>query len=684
MTRGIFVIGTDTGVGKTVISAAIAAGLKAEKFNIGVMKPVQAGGTDAQFLMMAAEVKDPFDLVCPYSFKAPVSPALAAKLQKETISIEKIKSCLSILSQKHEFMLVEGAGGFHVPLKDNYLLGDLAAETGFPVVIVSRTGLGTINHTLLTIEACRQKGIEVLGIIFNQTENKPLTVIEKTNPETISKLTGVPVLGVVPYESSLRTAKGSEAIPVLRKIVKKIKINAIATPKTGVRDDRQLLKSWDKKYIWHPFTQMKDYEKEEPVIIEEGKGSYIKDIDGNWYIDGVSSLWVNVQGHRKKELDDSIKNQLNKIAHSTLLGLGNVPSIELAKKLIEIAPKGLKKVFYSDSGSTAVEIALKIAFQCCQQTGQKKKTKFISFVNAYHGDTIGSVSVGGMDLFHKVYKPMLFNTIKINAPYCYRCHLGLSYPACKLKCTQALENILKRQNQEIAGLIIEPLIQGAAGMLTQPKGYMKKVREICTKYNVLMIADEVATGFGRTGRMFACEHEKVSPDIMCVAKSITGGYLPLAATLTTGQVYNGFLADYSQQRTFFHGHTYTGNPLACAVAIANLKLYEKEKLISKLQSKINFLKNELKRFRQLGHVGDIRQQGMMVGIELSKNRKSKEDYTYAEKIGIRVINEARNHGVLLRPLGSVIVLMPPLSISKKELKTLLDAAYISIKTVTEN
>ncbi|OGS28010.1 MAG: adenosylmethionine--8-amino-7-oxononanoate transaminase [Elusimicrobia bacterium RIFOXYB2_FULL_48_7] len=446
------------------------------------------------------------------------------------------------------------------------------------------------------------------------------------------------------------------------------------------QEQNQKLKTWDKKYVWHPFTQMKDYEKEKPIIIEEGKGSYIKDTDGKWYIDGISSLWVNVHGHRKKELDDAIRNQLNKIAHSTLLGLGNAPSVELAKKLVEIAPKGLSKVFYSDSGSTAVEIALKIAFQYQQQTGNTRKTKFVSFVNAYHGDTIGSVSVGGMDLFHKIYKPMLFNTIKASAPYCYRCHLGLKHPACKLKCLAGLENILKKQNREIAALIIEPLIQGAAGMLTQPKGYIRKVRELCTKYGMLMIADEVATGFGRTGTMFACQHENVTPDIMCVAKSITGGYLPLAATLTTQQIYNGFLADYSRQKTFFHGHTYTGNPLACAVAIANLELYEKEKLIPKLQGKIAFLRNELQRFHELEHVGDIRQQGMMVGIELVKNKKTKLDYAYSEKIGIRVIKEARKHGVILRPLGPVIVLMPPLSISINELKTILDGAYKSIQT----
>lgn len=471
------------------------------------------------------------------------------------------------------------------------------------------------------------------------------------------------------------------------------------------RKEIKRLEEWDKKYIWHPFTQMKDWISESNLIIERGKGSYLYDIHGNRYLDGVSSLWVTVHGHRKKEIDNAIKAQLKKVAHSTLLGLSNVPAVELAKRLVEIAPKAgvgrqgsgvrkrnselptpnphLAKVFYSDSGSTSVEIALKIAFQYWQNKGSKEKTKFLTFKNAYHGDTIGSVSLGGMDLFHEIYRPLLFQTIQVNSPYCYRCHLGKEYPSCKIVCLKKVEGAIKKNKNEIAALVIEPLVQGAAGMLNQPEGFLKELRRICTKHNILMIADEVATGFGRTGKMVACEHEGVIPDIMCVAKGITGGYLPLAATLTTQDVYDAFLADYKEFKTFFHGHTYTGNPLACAAAIANLDLFEKERTLEDLQPKISALEEELTKFRKLPHVGDIRQKGFMAGVEMVKDKETKAPYPIEKRMGHRVILEARKRGAILRPLGNVIVLMPPLSIKEAELKRLLKITYESIKAVTE-
>ncbi|HLE42313.1 MAG TPA: adenosylmethionine--8-amino-7-oxononanoate transaminase [Nitrospirota bacterium] len=445
------------------------------------------------------------------------------------------------------------------------------------------------------------------------------------------------------------------------------------------------IESLDKQYLWHPFTQMSDWEKEPQIVVESGNGSTLIDIRGKRYLDGVSSLWVTVHGHRKKEIDRAVSAQLKKIAHSTLLGLSNVPAVLLAEKLIQIAPPGLSKVFYSDSGSTAVEIGLKITFQYWQQKGQafRSKTGFISLKEAYHGDTIGSVSVGGIDLFHEIYKPLLFHSRKIDTPHCYRCALGKTYPACGLACAQQAEEVLRSHGRETAALIIEPLVQGAAGMLVSPPGYLRRIRELCTKYNVLMIADEVATGFGRTGKMFACEHEGVSPDIMCVAKGITGGYLPLAATLTTGEIYRGFLGEYRELRTFFHGHTYTGNPLACAAAIANIDLFKKEKTLRKLEPKIAYLFEQMGRLKRLKHVGDIRQKGFMAGIELVKDRETKEPYPLEDKMGIRVILECRKKGLIIRPLGNVIVLMPPFSISMKELKRIMDIVYAAIKNVTE-
>jgi len=402
---------------------------------------------------------------------------------------------------------------------------------------------------------------------------------------------------------------------------------------------------------------MQDWVENAQLTIERGDGVYLYDTKGNKYLDGVSSLWVTVHGHRKKELNQAINKQLGKIAHSTLLGLGNIPAIQLAKKLVKITPKGLAKVFYSDSGSTAVEIALKMAFQYWQQTSLRKKTKFITLQNAYHGDTIGSVSVGGIDLFHKIYKPLLFKSLKVKPD------------------AKAIEAVMRKHHHEIAAIIMEPLIQAAAGLLLEPKGLLKAVRQLCHKYNILLIVDEVATGFGRTGKMFACEHENISPDIMCVAKGITGGYLPLAATLTTNKIYQAFLGRPEENRTFFHGHTYTGNPLACAAALANLAIFQKEKTLQKLQPKIKILQQELSRFTQLCNIKEIRQLGFMVGIEL-------KGYSSKERIGHRVILEARKRGAILRPLGKVVVLMPPLSITTTELKKLLKITYTSINQFT--
>jgi adenosylmethionine-8-amino-7-oxononanoate aminotransferase len=448
---------------------------------------------------------------------------------------------------------------------------------------------------------------------------------------------------------------------------------------------KEQLEQWDKEYLWHPFTQMKQYRKETPLIIERGEGSYLFDIDGNAYLDGYSSLWVNVHGHNHPELNEALYQQAEKIAHSTLLGSANIPSILLAKKLAEITPPGLNKVFYSDAGSTAVEIALKIAYQYWKlkdPIGYAKKNKFISLKEAYHGDTIGSVSVGGMDIYHKIFRPLLFERLEMPAPYTYRM-TDNDEKACLHKCLNQLEDLLKEHHEEVAGLIIEPLVQGAAGMITAPNGFLSGVRELCTKYNVLMIADEVAVGFGRTGTLFACEQEKVSPDLFCIAKGLTAGYMPLAATLTTDEVFNAFLGEPEEMKTFYHGHTYTGNQLACAVALKNIELIEKNQFIPSLQEKIAFMKEKLASFKELPFVGDVRQRGMMAGIELVINKETKEIFPPHLQVEHQIILEARKRGVLTRPLGPVIVLMPVLSMSIDELGQLLQIMYDSIKTVTE-
>ena len=450
--------------------------------------------------------------------------------------------------------------------------------------------------------------------------------------------------------------------------------------KSHIPSKAQLLEKIDKTLLWHPFTQMKNYAKIPSLIIEEGKGSYVKDIMGRWYLDGVSSLWVNVHGHRRKEIDEAIIQQVRKISHSTLLGISNVPAIELAEQLVKIAPRGLSRVFYSDNGSTAVEVALKMAFQFWQQASRRnEKKKFISLKNGYHGDTIGSVSVGGIDLFHGIYKPLLFPTLKVESPYCYRCPLNQTYPRCGMECLNLLEGTMKKHHSEVAAFVLEPIVQGAGGMIVFPKGYLKEARFLCTQYHILMICDEVATGFGRTGRMFACEHEKVLPDLMALSKGITGGYLPLAATLTTDEIYQAFLGEVQDLKTFYHGHSFTGNPLACRAALASLEIFKKERVLETLQPKIKFLNRALKNFYQIPAVGEVRQKGLMVGIELVADRKRKPPFPLEAKIGLKVVLEARKRGVIVRPLGDVIVLMPPLSIKKEELKKLTQVVFESIK-----
>jgi len=452
----------------------------------------------------------------------------------------------------------------------------------------------------------------------------------------------------------------------------------------GTADENRHLEELDRKYIWHPFTQMKEWLEGKPLIISEGRDCFLKDIYGNWYLDGVSSLWVNIHGHRKEQIDDAVKQQLDRIAHSTTLGLSNVPAIKLAERLVDIMPHSLlSKVFYSDNGSTAVEVALKMAFQYWIQKGQERRTSFLSLKNGYHGDTLGAVSVGGIDIYHKVFGPLLFKTFKAPSPYCYRCELGETYPDCKLGCLDKMEEILREKSGEIAAVIIEPLVQAAGGMVVSPLGYLKGVRDLCTKYNVLMIADEVATGFGRTGKMFACEHEEVVPDIICLSKGITGGYLPLAATIATEEIYQAFLGEFRDLKTFFHGHSYTGNPLGCAAALACLDIFEKEKTLETLRPKIEMLESFLHDISTLDHVSDVRNKGLMAGIELVKDKSTKEPYPWEEKMGWRVCHYAREHGVIIRPLGNVIVIMPPLSISPENLGQLLKVIKEGIVRVTE-
>jgi adenosylmethionine---8-amino-7-oxononanoate aminotransferase len=442
-------------------------------------------------------------------------------------------------------------------------------------------------------------------------------------------------------------------------------------------------KSADHQYLWHPFTQMRTWLNDDPVIVESGEGNYLIDVNGKRYLDAVSSLWCNVHGHRKRELDEALRQQTARIAHTTMLGLSSPPPIELARELISIAPAGLSRVFYSDSGAEAVEVAVRIAAQYWQLIGHGRRKLFLTLSEAYHGDTMGSVSLGYSEHFHRHIRSMLFPALKVDPPHAYRFYRGMDADEADERALRAAEELIERHREDLAAVVIEPLMQGAAGMWAHSVRFIRGIAELARKAGALVIFDEVATGFGRTGKMFATEHTDIAPDLLCLGKGITGGYLPLAATLSTEQIFSAFLGEPQEFRAFYYGHTYTGNPLAAAVALANLKIFRDECVVDRLQPLISRMKSGMAdRFATHPHVADIRQWGTMAGIELMEDPASRRAYPYERLVGAQVAKAARKAGVLMRPLGDVMVFMPPLSITASEIDLLLDATLEAINEVT--
>lgn len=453
----------------------------------------------------------------------------------------------------------------------------------------------------------------------------------------------------------------------------------------------------DQKYLWHPFTQQSEWEKGEPIVIRSAKGAILTDRKGRRYVDGVSSLWVTAHGHRHPALDRALRRQLNRMAHTTFLGLTHEPAARLGEALVKMAPKGLERVFYSDNGATSVEVALKMAFQYWAHGGDHRP-EYLALAGSYHGDTLGAVSVGGIAAFHQTFRPLLFKAHFAPAPHCFRCpfrkmsvqpemRTGDDSPdvraprpgearaetGCRWECLAGAEKIMRARHRRLAAAIVEPIVQGASGMRVMPRGYLKGFEQLCRKYGVLLIADEVATGFGRTGRMFAVEQESVRPDFLCLAKALTGGYLPLAATLTTQPIYRRFLGKYEDHKTFFHGHSYTANPLACAVALENLNVFQREKTLERLAPKQKWMGDFLREISPHPHVGQVRQAGFMAGIELVVDKKEFHSFPPGERMGGRVCQRALQGGAWLRPLGDVIVLLPPLSLTSRDWSRLTKA-----------
>lgn len=440
------------------------------------------------------------------------------------------------------------------------------------------------------------------------------------------------------------------------------------------------LEELDLKYIWHPCSQMKDYEELPPIIIDHGEGVHLYDIHGNEYIDVVSSWWCNLLGHCNPKINEAIKNQLDKLEHVIFANFSHKPAIELCQQLMEIIPKGLCKFNFSDNGSAAVECALKMAFQYQYQRGKAKKTKFMCLTEGYHGETIGALSVGSMDLYAKIYRPMLMDAIHIEAPDCYRCPLGKNRDSCGGECICHAKKAFEEHAQECCALIVEPLLQGSAGMRIYPPVYLKKLRELCDKYDVLLIADEIATGFGRTGKMFACDHAGISPDIMCISKGLTGGYMPMAITITTQEIYDAFYDDYNKGKAFMHSHTYSGNPLGCVAALAVQKILREDNILENAAKTGKYLHQKLtEKLLQKPYVGEIRHIGLINGIELVKDKETKEGFESEKRVGYEIYKIALKKGLLLRPLGNVLYFNPPLIITKEEIDCAVDRCVSSIE-----
>jgi len=449
-------------------------------------------------------------------------------------------------------------------------------------------------------------------------------------------------------------------------------------------NDFKRLRDSDHRHLWHPFTQMRAWlGDDELLIIERGEGNWLIDVKGRRYLDGVASLWCNVHGHRKPALDDALAAQAGKIAHSTMLGMANVPAIELGIELAAIAPRGLNRVFYSDSGAEAVEVALRMAAQYWRLVGAPGRTRFIALTESYHGDTLGSVSLGYSEMFHRYVRPLLFDTLKIDPPHLFRFGEKMDESAATAAALAAARQVIERHRDDLAAVVIEPMMQGAAGMWDHSAEFLRGIAEMARAAGALIIFDEVAVGFGRTGRMFACEHAGVAPDLMCLGKGITGGYLPLAATLATEEIFSAFLGEPDEYRAFYYGHTYTGNPLAAAVAQANLKIFRDERVIERIQPTIARMADGLARsFGGHPHVSDIRRLGLMVGIEVMEDPARANRYDPKLLLGARIARAARDYEVAIRPLGDVVILMPPLSITDSELDLLIDATRAAIDKIT--
>lgn len=644
--------GTGTGAGKTLVVAALAAALRRRGLRVDALKLVATGvppgsaGDDAELLASAAG-RAAHDAVLE-TYPLPRSPFAAASAAGASIDVAVLIERVRDRAARVDVLVLEGVGGLLVPLTAAHTVADVFRSLGVNTVIVGRAGLGTINHCALTVEVARDRGLRLAGVILSDSEGVDSSFAAE-NAAQIASQCDVTVLGVMP-----RLVETRDVDVLARACAAAIDLDALLAGRTIAAAERARVAASDRAHVWHPFTQTSEWAEEDPPVIRAGEGCSLIDEDGRRYLDGVASLWANVHGHAHPVLDRALREQAGRIAHSTFLGLTHAPGALLAEELARVTPPGLDRVFYSEAGAAAVEVALRIAVLAQQRRGHSARTRFLSLHEAYHGDTAGSVSVGRSEPFHRGLDPLLFDVVRVPPPH--TCGESESL--------HALDDALSTDGQTLAAFIVEPRMQGAAGMLPQSDEWLRVAVDRARSAGLLVICDEVATGFGRTGDLFACAGAHVVPDILTLGKGLSGGYLPLSATVVNESLFELFTGPYADHRTLYYGHTYSGNPLACAVARASLELFETEHTVERARELAATLSRELGHLEALPLVHEIRRRGVMIGVEV--RTESGTPFDPSLRMGRRVIQAARRRGLIVRPLGDVVVINPPLVMSTDE------------------
>jgi adenosylmethionine-8-amino-7-oxononanoate aminotransferase len=633
-----------------------------------------AAGEDATLLARASG-REPRDCLLA-SFRLPRSPLAAARAEQRGIDLDELVAAIRQRAAEPslDLLVVEGVGGLLVPLTGGATVRDLMRRLDAPVLIAGRAGLGTIGHCALTVESARSAGLDVAGVVLSDVDGGTGAEFARENAVQIAAQCEVAVLGILPF-----LADTSDLDALARAAEQSLDLDGMlrALPHRAALHDEVV--ALDRRHAWHPFTQTSEWLAEEPLVIRAAHGCTLVDANGNEYIDGVASLWANVHGHAHPRLDAALREQAGRVAHSTFLGLTHEPGARLAAELTAVAPPGLTRVFYSEAGAAAVEVGLRVALLAQRHRGEQRRTRFITLTEAYHGDTAGAVSIGRSEPFHRGLDPLLFDVLRIPPPHLLE-RGGLSPHDAQEASLRALHDTLQMHGSDVAALIIEPRVQGAAGMWPHSDEWLQQAVRAAHDAGALVLCDEVATGFGRTGDMFASSGAGVAPDIVTVGKGLSGGYLPLSATLVRDELFDLFTSPYAEHRALYYGHTFTANPLACAVARASLALFEEEHTLRRARHLADQMAMLLAPLHALPGVAQVRQRGVMVGIELGAGGLD-QPFDSTLRVGRQVVIAARRRGVIVRPLGDVVVLNPPLVLSDAEASRLVEAVAESIVEV---